>query len=160
MNDFLEYKGFQGSVKYDKADGCLFGQVMHIDSLLMYHGESVGQITKAFIDTVDAYLEFCTKTNREPNKPYKGTFNVRVGPTVHRDAVVEAAKRGQSLNEFVGAAIANELAGNANSKREEKPINWAMANVAAVPGAPVMASAAVANQGSPNIDALVAQFRH
>ena len=109
MSDLFEYKGYQGTVEYSKADKCLMGQVLHIDSLLMYHGESIEEIEKAFIDTVDAYLELCARTNRVPNRPYKGSFNVRVTPALHRAAANSAARRQVSLNEFVSQAIANAV---------------------------------------------------
>ncbi|RJX25522.1 MAG: toxin-antitoxin system HicB family antitoxin [Dethiobacter sp.] len=38
-------------------------------------------------------------------KQYKGTFNVRINPKLHREAVRRAIMNGVSLNEFVENAI-------------------------------------------------------
>ena len=38
---------------------------------------------------------------------YSGKFMVRVGPEIHQKAAIKASLRGESLNQFVAAAIAN-----------------------------------------------------
>lgn len=101
MSDDLEYKGYKGSVEYSSEDRVLFGKILFIDSLLMYHGESVPELDQAFKETVDNYLRHCEKAGKEPNKPYSGTFNVRIGPELHRQAAQAAYKAGIKLNEFV-----------------------------------------------------------
>jgi len=114
MSDLLEYKGYQGTIEYSKDDDLLFGKVLHIDSLIHYDGASISEIKTAFEEAVDGYLEFCEQTGRSPNKPYSGTFNVRIGPELHRDAVMAAAKRGTKLNEFVRDAISAMVVGEAD----------------------------------------------
>lgn len=132
MTDFLEHKGYKGSVEYSSEDEMLFGKVMFIDSLLLFHGKTVEEIKSAFIQTVDAYLEFCHKTNRSPNKPYKGSFNVRVQPDIHRAAANYAASLGISLNEFVSSAIEKEI----NNSRKQPPQGWNYWGVASNTGIP------------------------
>jgi predicted HicB family RNase H-like nuclease len=111
MSNLLEYKGYQGSVEYSSEDDLLFGKVLHVDSLIQYDGKTVTQIRTAFRHAVDGYLAMCERTGRTPNKPYSGTFNVRVGPELHREAVMAAAKRKLNLNEFVRRAIQSMLSG-------------------------------------------------
>ena len=82
----------------------------------MYHGQSASEIKSAFISTVDAYLELCRKKKREPNKPYKGSFNVRLTPELHKAAVELAAQRGITLNDFVFRTISDEVT-EANEKQ-------------------------------------------
>ena len=43
-------------------------------------------------------------------RSYKGGFNVRVTPEIHRRAVETAIKKGLSLNQFVQKAIEKEVA--------------------------------------------------
>jgi predicted HicB family RNase H-like nuclease len=45
----------------------------------------------------------------EPEKAFKGSFNVRPGADRHKKIAVFAAKHGQSINEFMSAAIDHEL---------------------------------------------------
>ena len=105
MGDLLEYNGYQGTVEFSKDDDLLFGRILHIDSLIQYEGQSVEEIKTAFKEAIDSYLDFCEKTGRTPNKPYSGTFNVRIGQELHRKAVAIATNNGKSLNEFVRDAI-------------------------------------------------------
>ncbi len=59
----------------------------------------------AFIDAVEDYLELCKSQGKAPEKTFKGSFNVRVTPEIHRKAFRAAAKRGTSLNQFVQEAL-------------------------------------------------------
>lgn len=118
MSDKLEYKGFQGSVEYSSEDRLFFGKVLFIDSLLMYHGTSVDEIELAFKDTIDSYLTHCKKAGKLPNKPYSGSFNIRIGPDLHRNAVQMAYKNSIKLNEYVKNAIQSAVDHNGVAKVE------------------------------------------
>ena len=104
----ISYKGYQASVEYD--DGTLFVKVLHIDDLLVAECDSASDAPKALADIVDAYLEDCVELGREPTKPFKGTFNVRVGPELHKRAAMSAAEEGVSLNNWVQSALEEKLA--------------------------------------------------
>jgi predicted HicB family RNase H-like nuclease len=68
-------------------------------------GDSVQTLTEDFHNAVDEYLEFCKKSDKQPEKPFKGSFNVRIQPDLHRKAALTASSRGISLNAFVEDAI-------------------------------------------------------
>lgn len=120
-NDLLEYRGYHGSVEFSAEDEIFSGKVLFIDSLLMYHGTTVEEIKKGFQEAVDAYLEFCKETGKEPNKPHTGSFNVRTGPELHRAAVIAAKKADVTLNEFVKAAIQEKVNNENSPATKEKP---------------------------------------
>jgi predicted HicB family RNase H-like nuclease len=105
VSDDLEYKGYRGSVEFSAEDQMLFGKVLFVDSLLMYHGSSIAELILAFNRVVDSYLLHCEKSGKSPNKPYSGTFNVRVGAARHRDMAQLAYRRNQSINELVCLAV-------------------------------------------------------
>lgn len=105
VNGELEYKGYTGSVEYSSEDRLLFGKVLFVDSLLLYYGQSVDELEKAFRETVDAYLLHCEATGKSPNKPYSGTFNVRVGAERHRAAAQLSYRKRISLNELMSQAL-------------------------------------------------------
>lgn len=109
MRNFMQYKGYTGSVEFSEEDDCLFGKVLGIRSLISYEGESVSELKRDFQESVDDYLSMCAEEGMEPEKPYKGIFNVRVAPEVHRDAAMCAAERGVTLNSFVSDAIQNAI---------------------------------------------------
>lgn len=116
--DLLKYGDYEGTVAYSAEDGALVGKVLHIDSLLMYHGESLSEIKENFESAVDGYLAYCARNNLTPNKPYKGSFNVRVGEERHKSIAAYAARNGISLNEAVGRAIDGILDQHANQTTE------------------------------------------
>ena len=58
---------------------------------------------------IDDYLELCAQSGTEPEKAYKGNFNVRISPELHKQAVVAAMARNVSLNSFVEASIAKAV---------------------------------------------------
>ena len=107
MSDLLSYKNYNGTVEYSKEDKCLFGKVVGIKSLLSYEGESVKALEQEFQNVIDGYLADCKERNVDPEQPYKGTFNVRISPELHRNIAVYAIEHGKSLNAVVEEAIGN-----------------------------------------------------
>jgi predicted HicB family RNase H-like nuclease len=105
MNDILEYKGYYASLHFSSEDEVFYGKLLGIDDLVNFEGASVKELKKAFNEAVEDYLETCKELGKEPNKTYKGTFNVRITTDLHKEAAVFAASRNISLNDFVKTAI-------------------------------------------------------
>lgn len=105
MSNLLSYKNYNGTVEYSKEDNCLFGKVIGIKSLLSYEGSSVKELEKDFQNVIEEYLEDCKEHNMQPEQPYKGSFNVRISPELHRNIAVYAIEHGKSLNAAVEEAI-------------------------------------------------------
>lgn len=110
MKDAMTYKGYIGLVRYSSEDEVFHGKIDAINDLIMFEGKSVQALKKAFHEAVDDYLETCQKMGREPNKPFKGSFNVRVPVELHRIAATKAAKLGLSLNQLVQKALEDKVA--------------------------------------------------
>jgi predicted HicB family RNase H-like nuclease len=104
-NNYLHYKDYTGSVEFSEADTVFHGKVLGIKSLISFEGDSVGAIIGDFHNAIDEYLDFCAKTGKQPEKPFKGSFNVRIGTDLHRKAALAASARGISLNTLVEDAI-------------------------------------------------------
>lgn len=104
---YLKYKGYLGTIEPDVEEGTLFGKVAFIRDLVTYEAESLKQLEQEFKTSVDDYLAFCAERGKEPNKPLKGSFNVRIAPELHRAAVMAVGD--SSLNAFVGEAIKEKL---------------------------------------------------
>lgn len=107
MSNLLLYKNYNGTVEYSREDNCLLGKVIGIKSLLSYEGDSVQKLEQDFKSVIDEYLEDCKKRNVQPEQPYKGTFNVRISPELHRNIAIYAIEHGKSLNAAVEEAIGN-----------------------------------------------------
>lgn len=56
------------------------------------------------------YLAFCAERNEEPEKPFSGSFTVRVTPELHRAIAVQSKLAHQSLNSWVSEALEQRLA--------------------------------------------------
>jgi predicted HicB family RNase H-like nuclease len=105
MNGFMEYGGYQGSVHYNDEDQVFYGKVMFIPALLSYEGTDVKSLQDSFREAVDDYLELCKETGKEPEKPFKGSFNVRTAPELHRRAVLYASEHDKNLNSVITEAL-------------------------------------------------------
>lgn len=110
MSDVMTYKGYIGSVHYSEEDEVFHGKLEAINDLIMFEGTSVRELKKAFHEAVDDYLETCKEMGREPQKPFKGSFNVRIPSELHRKAVKKAALMGMSLNQLVQKALEEKVA--------------------------------------------------
>ena len=109
MNNTMEYKGYVGSVEFSESDRLFYGKVSGIRSLISYEGESAGELVDDFHSAVDEYLELCAAEGIEPEKAYKGSFNVRISPELHKMAVITALAKQMSLNSFVESSIQNAV---------------------------------------------------
>ena len=76
---------------------------------MTFEADSAGKAEEEFQKAVDDYLAFCEEVGKEPEREYKGTFNVRINPDLHRQAALAAYKAGISLNQYVSQAISDEL---------------------------------------------------
>ena len=80
--DYLEYKGYKGSVEYSREDNCLVGKV-----------QGMG----------------CKADGVEPQKPYSGKLNLRMPSELHSRVAAFVAASGTTINDFINRAIRNEL---------------------------------------------------
>lgn len=101
MKNIIEYKGYIGSVEFSEEDEIFFGKVLGIRSLLSYEGETAKELVSDFHEAVDEYLDMCESENKEPERAYKGSFNVRISPDLHKKLVVYALNHDMSLNKYV-----------------------------------------------------------
>jgi len=67
MMNNLEYKGYFGSIEYDKTDKCLCGKVLGLakDSIT-YEGVTIAELETDFIDAIESYLEGCKELGIKP----------------------------------------------------------------------------------------------
>jgi len=109
MKDMMTYKGYYGSVHYNDEDRIFHGKIEFIRSLVSYEGTDVKSLRMGFEEAVDDYLELCEGEKREPEKPFKGSFNVRTGSDLHRKAVLFAKSKGTNLNSIIADALEKYL---------------------------------------------------
>ncbi|MBT4937188.1 type II toxin-antitoxin system HicB family antitoxin [Candidatus Peregrinibacteria bacterium] len=105
MKNLFKYKGYLGTIEYSLEDKIFHGQLAFIDDLITYEAKSVKGLEKEFQHDVDDYLRFCKEVNKEPQKPFRGVFNVRIKPALHKLAAIKAKEENISLNKLVARSV-------------------------------------------------------
>jgi predicted HicB family RNase H-like nuclease len=99
--NILEYKGYHTKVEYIAENDCLYGKIEGINDLVTFEAHDLKSVKKEFHDAVDGYLAFCEEIGQEPQKEFKGLFNVRINPELHRKLSMDADKEGISMNALI-----------------------------------------------------------
>jgi predicted HicB family RNase H-like nuclease len=105
MDNVLTHKGYAGSVEVSLEDDCLHGRVLFVNDIITYEGQTPAELSSAFKQAVDAYLDHCKAVGKQPDKACSGNLNVRLGPELHRKAATRAAQQGRTLNDFIARSV-------------------------------------------------------
>ncbi len=111
----VRYKDYQAKVEFE--DNCLVIHVLHINDFLAAECDQASDVQGTFENLIDEYLSDCEELGHEPDKPFKGSFNVRIAPESHRQAAMAAAARSETLNAWVTAAIHDKIVASRTSTR-------------------------------------------
>ena len=106
MKSILEYKGYHTRIEFDSEALLLRGKIEGIKDFVNFESSDIYTIEEEFHAAVDEYLEFCKEVGKEPDKEYRGTFNIRISPELHKQLAIVAIKNGDTLNATVEKAIA------------------------------------------------------
>ena len=106
---YLEYKGYTGSIEYSSEDNLLFGKVLGISGLISYEGRTGQELEKDFKNALEDYFDACKESEKIPEKPFKGSFNVRISPDMHQKAVLLARENKMSLNSFIAESLRDAI---------------------------------------------------
>lgn len=109
MKDIIMYKEFIAAVHFNADDEVFYGKIEGINDLITFEGKSVVELKKAFSDSVNEYILLCNKAGKDIYKSYKGSFNVRISPALHKKAVQKATILGIPLNQLVQNVLEKEL---------------------------------------------------
>lgn len=103
--DILKYKDYEGTAELDMARRICRGKILFIDDLVTYEAASPAELQAEFEAAVEDYIETCTTLGREPQKPLRGQFNVRIPPALHKAAALRALADNVSLNDVAVRAL-------------------------------------------------------
>lgn len=76
MKNYLEFKGYIGTVDFSAEDKIFYGKIQGIKDLVTFEGTSVDELSTVFEDSVNDYLETCKVLNKSPDKVFKGSFTL------------------------------------------------------------------------------------
>ena len=109
MGSMLEYGDYLGSVQFSSEEKVFHGKIEFIRALVTYEGTDAVSLERAFRESVDDYLELCEREGMKPEKPFKGSFNVRTGSDLHRRSVLHARENNMNLTGVVVEALKKYL---------------------------------------------------
>ena len=102
MKDYLEYKGYKGSVEYSKEDDCLCGKVIGMSNdLILFEGNTLQDLRSDFENAVDDYIAGCQADGVEPRKPFSGKMILRMPSDLHERIAITANSYGKSINDYL-----------------------------------------------------------
>jgi predicted HicB family RNase H-like nuclease len=97
----IEYKGYTGAIEFDPELRIFTGHVIDLRDEIYFEGDSVESLQASMQRAVDHYLAVCKSRDEEPERPFSGKLNVRLGTELHRAAALAAAAEGESLNNWL-----------------------------------------------------------
>ena len=103
--DILKYGEYEGTAELDMDRHVCRGKILFIDDLVTYEAESPADLQKEFQAAVDDYIETCASLGRQPQKPLKGLFQVRVPPALHKAVVLRAMADNVTHNDVTVRAL-------------------------------------------------------
>jgi predicted HicB family RNase H-like nuclease len=102
----MNYKSYEAVIHFDENDNIFWGEVVNIPhSMILFHSENAKKLKNEFQISVNAYLETCKQTGREPLRPMSGKILIRTTPNIHSMITAKAKTQGVSVNKFVEMAI-------------------------------------------------------
>lgn len=107
MKDLIQYKGFYGSIHYDPDAPVFYGKLEFIKALVSYEAQDAIGIKKAFEEAVDDYLMMCAQEKIEPEHPFKGSLNIRLGHQLHQEVALAAIREDLSINSYICHVLKN-----------------------------------------------------
>jgi predicted HicB family RNase H-like nuclease len=102
----MEYKGYiAGPIDFDPEENTFSGTVAGLKDVIHFEGNTAKELTRAFRESIDSYLELCAETGQKPDRPFNGKILVRTEPELHRKAALRAAVEGVSLSRWISRQI-------------------------------------------------------
>jgi predicted HicB family RNase H-like nuclease len=101
----MQYRGYWARVEFDTEANIFHGEVINTRDVITFQGKTVDELKKAFADSVEDYLSFCSERGEEPDKPFTGHFTVRLLPEQHKKVIIAAEKAGKNVESWVAEIL-------------------------------------------------------
>ena len=105
----MNYKGYIAVVEFDDEANIFYGEVMNTRDVITFQGDCVEDLRKAFTDSVDEYLVFCSEVGKAPDKPFSGKLPLRLTPELHQKIYMKARQEGKSINRYIAETLEKYL---------------------------------------------------
>ena len=107
----MEYKGYIAMVEFDDSVGMLHGRVMNSGDypIATFEATDVEGLRLEFRISVDEYFEACQEAGVEPQKPFSGKLDLRLGASLHQRVTEAATEDGISLNAWIKQVLEEKV---------------------------------------------------
>jgi predicted HicB family RNase H-like nuclease len=105
MKDFMQYKGYYGSVHFNDEDLIFHGKIEFIRALVTYEATDAKGLRKAFEEAINDYLDMCRLQKIEAETPFKGSLNIRLGADLHRRVAIAASQKHLTINKLIAQTL-------------------------------------------------------
>ena len=79
----MTYRGYTAEIHYSEEDGCFVGDVVGIDDIICFHGNTDAELRVAFEGVVDLYIEALEQPENPPQKHFARRFLSRLRQALH-----------------------------------------------------------------------------
>ena len=79
----MTYKGYTAKIIYSDEDECFVGDVVDIDHIVCFHGDTNEELRVAFEDVVDLYIKVKDQPENPPQKHFAERFLSRLRQALH-----------------------------------------------------------------------------
>lgn len=79
----MTYKGYTAEIIYSEEDECFVGDVVNIDDIICFHGNTDEELRAAFEGVVDLYIEALAEPEPSPQKHFAGKLLSRLRQALH-----------------------------------------------------------------------------
>lgn len=97
----MKYKGYVAVPQYSANDKCFFGKLAGIKDHVIFEGNSVQQLEKAFREAVNDYIETCSIMGKKPQQSQASKLQLRLHPELHAKIIETAGYEGKSVNQYL-----------------------------------------------------------
>ena len=107
----MEYKGYLASVEFDDSADVLHGRVVNSGPypIATFEATETRELRREFERSVDEYLKWCEEDGVEPQKPYSGKLNLRLGTDLHHRVTIASMQNNMSLNSWIKQALEEKV---------------------------------------------------
>ena len=94
----------------DDSVGLLHGKVINAGPypIVTFEASDVEGLKREFQISIEDYLAWCKEDGVEPQRPFSGKLNLRLGAELHQRVAISAARNGMSINSWIVSALERE----------------------------------------------------
>ena len=79
----MTYRGYTAEIIYIEEDECFVGDVVNIDDIICFHGDTDEELRAAFEDVVDLHIKVKEQPENPPQKHFARRLLSRLRQALH-----------------------------------------------------------------------------